>query len=157
MHRRLLFSRRPLRRKGARYLWAGAAAYRAGQTTVSYWRRRGGRVLPAGALARSGVAATADPSRCWVRIAHANWLTTITTTPIPKMTFRTIVRVTWLSFVGWNRLLEMIASNLLSNAIHYTPAGGRVELRLHQYHDTLVLSVRDNGIGISAQHQKRIF
>ena len=56
-----------------------------------------------------------------------------------------------------DRLLEMIASNLLSNAIRYTPAGGRVELRLRQQRDVLVLAVRDTGLGIAPEHQQRIF
>lgn len=55
------------------------------------------------------------------------------------------------------RLLEMIASNLLTNAIRYTPAGGRVELRLRQQRDKLLLAVRDNGVGIAPEHQQRIF
>jgi signal transduction histidine kinase len=55
------------------------------------------------------------------------------------------------------RLVEMIGSNLLSNAIRYTPAGGHVELRVRQHRDKLVLSVRDDGVGIAAEHQKRIF
>ncbi len=55
------------------------------------------------------------------------------------------------------RLLEMIGSNLISNAIRYTPAGGRVEVRLHRHRDKLVLSVRDTGVGISSEHQRRVF
>jgi signal transduction histidine kinase len=55
------------------------------------------------------------------------------------------------------RLLRMIGSNLLSNAIRYTPAGGHVELRLHGGRDSLVLSVRDDGVGIAPEHQRRIF
>ncbi|MGH2907721.1 MAG: sensor histidine kinase, partial [Solirubrobacteraceae bacterium] len=55
------------------------------------------------------------------------------------------------------RLLEMIASNLLSNAIRYTPAGGHVQIRLRKHRDKLVLAVRDSGIGISPEHQQRIF
>lgn len=55
------------------------------------------------------------------------------------------------------RLLEMIVANLLSNAIRYTPAGGRVELRLRQQRDVLVVAVRDTGVGIAPEHQKRIF
>ena len=55
------------------------------------------------------------------------------------------------------RLLEMIASNLLSNAIRYTPPGGSVELELLRRGNELVLRVRDTGVGIPPEHQKRIF
>jgi signal transduction histidine kinase len=55
------------------------------------------------------------------------------------------------------RLLEMIGSNLISNAIRYTPSGGRVEVRLYTQRDKLVLSVRDTGVGIAPEHQQRVF
>jgi histidine kinase len=55
------------------------------------------------------------------------------------------------------RLLETIASNLLSNAIRYTPRGGHVELGVRQHHGGLVLWVRDTGIGIAPEHRERIF
>jgi signal transduction histidine kinase len=55
------------------------------------------------------------------------------------------------------RLLEMIASNILSNAIRYTPAEGTVELGLRVHEDNLVLRVRDTGVGIGPEHQTRIF
>ncbi len=55
------------------------------------------------------------------------------------------------------RLLEMIASNLLSNAIRYTPAGGSVGLELRRHGDDLVLRVNDTGVGIAPEDQKRIF
>jgi len=55
------------------------------------------------------------------------------------------------------RLLQTIASNLISNAIRYTPAGGHVELRVRQRRDGLLLAVRDNGVGIAPEHQQRIF
>ncbi len=59
--------------------------------------------------------------------------------------------------VSDQRLLETVASNLLSNAIRYTPKDGRVELRLRQHRDKLVLTVRDSGVGIAPEHQQRIF
>lgn len=55
------------------------------------------------------------------------------------------------------RLLEMVASNLVSNAIRYTPAGGRVALRARIHRESLIVSVRDTGVGIAAEHQGRIF
>jgi len=51
----------------------------------------------------------------------------------------------------------MIASNLLTNAIRYTPAGGSVQLELRRRGTDLMLSVRDTGVGIAPEHQKRIF
>jgi signal transduction histidine kinase len=55
------------------------------------------------------------------------------------------------------RLLEMIASNLLSNAIRYTPSGGSVDFELRGRDNDLILRVRDTGVGIAPEHQKRIF
>lgn len=55
------------------------------------------------------------------------------------------------------RLLEMIGSNLISNAIRYTPAGGRVEVGLKRHRDRLLLNVRDTGVGIAPEHQRRVF
>jgi two-component system sensor histidine kinase BaeS len=60
-------------------------------------------------------------------------------------------------FVTDPRLLEMIASNLLTNAIRYTPSGGSVQLELRIRADDLLLRVRDTGVGIGPEHQKRIF
>ena len=44
--------------------------------------------------------------------------------------------------------LAQVLSNLLSNAAKYTDAGGRIELEARRAGDTLVLRVRDNGIGL---------
>jgi signal transduction histidine kinase len=55
------------------------------------------------------------------------------------------------------RLLEMIASNLLSNAIRYTPSGGSVHFELRRRETELLLRVRDTGVGIPPEHRRRIF
>jgi signal transduction histidine kinase len=55
------------------------------------------------------------------------------------------------------RLLGMIASNLLSNAIRYTPSGGSVQLELRRRDHDFVLCVRDTGVGIAPEHHRRIF
>ena len=53
--------------------------------------------------------------------------------------------------------LERVASNLVSNAVKYTPAGGQVELRLSADADHLWLSVLDTGPGINAEFASRLF
>lgn len=53
--------------------------------------------------------------------------------------------------------LRRLLLNLVDNAIKYTPAGGRVTLSLQQRKDTVCLSVRDTGIGLSESEQEHIF
>jgi two-component system sensor histidine kinase BaeS len=55
------------------------------------------------------------------------------------------------------RLVEAVASNLLSNAIRYTAKRGSVDVRIRRRRGELVISVRDTGIGIPPEHQQRIF
>lgn len=53
--------------------------------------------------------------------------------------------------------LTQILSNLLGNAAKYTPAGGNVTLSVTARDDVLEMSIRDDGIGISAQALPFIF
>lgn len=53
--------------------------------------------------------------------------------------------------------LEKILLNLLFNALKFTPAGGRVELRAEKQDDEFVLTVKDTGMGISAKNLSSIF
>jgi signal transduction histidine kinase len=59
--------------------------------------------------------------------------------------------------VADKRLLETVLVNLLTNAIRYTPAGGKVELSARRTRRHVVISVRDTGIGIRPEHRERIF
>ena len=52
--------------------------------------------------------------------------------------------------------LHSAFSNLVSNAVRYTPAGGRIAIRFEREGDGAVLSVRDSGYGIPAAHLPRI-
>ena len=54
------------------------------------------------------------------------------------------------------RLYQMLL-NLLDNAVKYTPHGGAVTLTLHKDGDCAEIRVRDTGIGISREDQKKIF
>jgi signal transduction histidine kinase len=53
--------------------------------------------------------------------------------------------------------LAQVVSNLLSNAAKYTDEGGRIEVEGGVSGEGVVLRVRDNGIGLSAQAQRAIF
>jgi signal transduction histidine kinase len=54
-------------------------------------------------------------------------------------------------------LVETVIDNLLSNALRYTPPGGRVEIRIERRGPEALIAVRDTGIGIPAEHIPRIF
>ncbi len=50
-----------------------------------------------------------------------------------------------------------VFSNLLTNAIRYTPEGGKISFSGKQVGDQVEICVRDTGIGIRPENQARIF
>jgi signal transduction histidine kinase len=54
-------------------------------------------------------------------------------------------------------LIRQAIKNLIDNAIKYTPNPGRVEVSLRNHARALIVTVRDNGIGIAPEHQHRLF
>jgi signal transduction histidine kinase/ActR/RegA family two-component response regulator len=54
-------------------------------------------------------------------------------------------------------LLERILTNLVSNALRYTPPNGRVMIACRRRGNRLRIEVRDNGIGISRNDQANIY
>lgn len=57
---------------------------------------------------------------------------------------------------GSTKELHSAFSNLVSNAVRYTPAGGRIDIRFEREGEGAALRVRDSGYGIPAQHLPRI-
>jgi two-component system CheB/CheR fusion protein len=53
--------------------------------------------------------------------------------------------------------LQQVASNLLTNAIKFTPAGGRIDVSLRPVGSWVELVVRDTGVGISADFLPHVF
>ena len=52
---------------------------------------------------------------------------------------------------------EQVLRNLLSNAMHYTPDGGNIKVKLSPAAEGVVVSVIDTGIGISPDDLPRVF
>lgn len=53
--------------------------------------------------------------------------------------------------------LEKIVLNLVFNALKFTPAGGRVEIRVEKPAEDVVIQVADTGMGISEKHLPFVF
>ncbi|GAA4374627.1 GAF domain-containing sensor histidine kinase [Nocardioides caricicola] len=53
--------------------------------------------------------------------------------------------------------LDHLVTNLVSNAVKYTEAGGTVSVSVTAVGDEAVLTVTDDGIGISAEDQAKVF
>jgi len=55
------------------------------------------------------------------------------------------------------KLLHHLLTNLLSNAIKYSPKGGNVCLELSCENQQIIFCVRDEGIGMTAEDQEKLF
>lgn len=53
--------------------------------------------------------------------------------------------------------LQNIAQSILSNAVEYTPEGGKIEVKIKKHGQMFLLTVSDTGIGIPKKDQGRIF
>jgi signal transduction histidine kinase len=60
-------------------------------------------------------------------------------------------------FLGDTQMIQRMLSNLLDNAIKYTPPGGSVGVSVSENDGQVVVSVKDTGIGISPRDLPHIF
>lgn len=67
------------------------------------------------------------------------------------------VPVNGLPILGDSERLVQVVANLLTNAGKYTPPGGRISVSGTTSDETVVLRVRDNGMGMSKEMQRHAF
>lgn len=54
-------------------------------------------------------------------------------------------------------MIRQATANLISNAVRYTPEGGRITVRVEKVGDEAAISVRDTGIGLTPEEAKMVF
>jgi two-component system heavy metal sensor histidine kinase CusS len=54
-------------------------------------------------------------------------------------------------------LFQRALSNLISNALKYTPSGGKIFIKTYSENKKTIIEVQDSGCGISAEHLNNIF
>ena len=54
-------------------------------------------------------------------------------------------------------MLSHVWINLITNAINFTPSGGRISVSLFEDKDAVICCIEDNGIGMSEETRERIF
>ena len=53
--------------------------------------------------------------------------------------------------------VRQVIGNLVDNAYHYTPANGQINIRMYPMEGQVQVDIKDNGIGIPAADQERVF
>lgn len=53
--------------------------------------------------------------------------------------------------------IAQVLGNVLSNAVKYTPQGGQILIDVRKAHDDVQITIRDNGVGMSAETIPSIF
>ncbi|CAO3434417.1 sensor histidine kinase [Azospirillum doebereinerae] len=75
----------------------------------------------------------------------------------PNHSFETAGCERSVSVPGDRDLLAVVFSNLVENAVKYSPGGGHVRLGLSRENDLALVRVEDEGIGVNATDRPRIF
>lgn len=53
--------------------------------------------------------------------------------------------------------LEQVVQNIITNAVKYTPRGGKISVKISKEHGMAVIRVRDTGVGIPKEDLPRVF
>ena len=58
---------------------------------------------------------------------------------------------------GNKEMLALVWNNLMSNALKFTPEGGKIQIKVSRENGRGIVSISDNGCGMDAQTGKNIF
>ncbi len=59
--------------------------------------------------------------------------------------------------LGEPKKLQRVFSNLLDNALKYTPPGGSIYISMKEADNAIIVTIKDRGVGISAEDLPRVF
>src|SRR5260221_6231078 len=62
-----------------------------------------------------------------------------------------------ISLIADSAKVKQMLLNLVSNAIKFTPSGGRIDIRIRRLESWVEVAVSDNGIGIAKEDLERLF
>lgn len=61
------------------------------------------------------------------------------------------------NLMGGSTHLTSVIYNLLDNALKYSPVSPEINVSLQENKETIIISIRDNGIGIASEYKKKVF
>ncbi|MCK8060891.1 MULTISPECIES: ATP-binding protein [unclassified Fusibacter] len=106
-----------------------------------------------------------DSSRSSLEVEVNDWVTLVKTV-INKMNVHVKSKSQQISLVSdkesirayfdYDRM-EQVITNLISNAIKYTPESGKIKLMVIEESDNVVIKITDTGFGIGSEHLSQIF
>ena len=112
-------------------------------------------------LARTGGESTAIPRHDWEMVSLNKALQDLIELLDPTAQAQGLTLEThWLaqvSVMGDQFQLTRLFSNLLGNALQYTPSGGNVTISLDKRNRFAIVSIQDTGIGIAPEQLSRVF
>ena len=60
-------------------------------------------------------------------------------------------------FFGYESLLPHVWTNLIGNAVKFSPKGGEIRIKMMRTEGAVVFTIEDDGPGIAPEHRERIF
>jgi signal transduction histidine kinase len=60
-------------------------------------------------------------------------------------------------FIADPDFLRRILNNLVSNAVHAMPEGGKLDIQARKENGDVFITVQDSGVGVSAEHKDKLF